>query len=353
MSESPLVARLRAQPIFEDVEVDVLDASRPFWSLRTLQDGDVLWEEGGDGFELALLLDGEVVVTALGVELARPAAGELLGEVSAFLRGASRSASVSSVGETQLLTLRRAGLLALRRQTSPLYDALLAAALDTLAHRVRAADALLAQRQCTELPEVSPSRPPSGEPPDLVGHLRVLPGLNNLDGPSLEAIASSFRPFPVGGATTLLSQDDEDSGRVWILAEGSARVTRRTGSGEVLLARLGPGDPFGLNGFVEGLPRTATCVTETPAWAFATTRDALEALPERAQRAFAETLLAVLATQLRVANALLSDSPRTEFRALLEAGGMFQTLPEGEALSPASSDDALADPPLHLLRHRK
>lgn len=353
MSESPLVARLRRHALFEDVDAGVLESSRRYWSLRRLEDGDVLWEEGNDGFELALLMEGEVTVSALGVELARASAGELLGEVSAFLSASVRSASVTSVGATELLTLRRAGLLALRRQRSPLYDTLLSAALDTLAHRVRATDARACDADRSLLEPVETSAAPTGKPPDLVPHLKALPGLNNLDGLSLQVIASSFRAFAVGSGATLLSQDDEDSGRVWVLAEGSARVTRRTDEGEFLIARLGPGDPFGLNGFVEGLPRTASCTTETPAWAFYTTREDLDALPDGAHRAVAETLLAALATQLRVANALLSDSPRPEFRALLNAGGMFQTLPDGEAVTPASLDDALADPPLHLLKHRE
>jgi len=353
MVESPLVARLQRQPMLEGVDVEALKGSRRYWSFRQLEDGDVIWEEGGGGFELGLLVEGEVVVTKSGVELARLQGGELLGEVSCFLNGATRSASVTAVGEVELLTLRRAGLWALRRQRSPLYDALLEGALQTLALRVRRADALLGADEIARLDPVTPSRPPTGEAPDLVPHLKALPGLDNLDDLTLATIASSFRCFPVGAGATLLSEGDEDSGRVWVLAEGRARVTRRAEGGEFLIARLGPGDPFGLNGFVEGLSRTASCVTETAAWAFATTREALDALPTDARRAVTETLLAVLATQLRVANAMLSDSPRPEFRALLEAGGVFQTLPPEEALSPSSENDALADPPLHLLKPRK
>ncbi len=181
-------------------------------------------------------------------------------------------------------------------------------------------------------------------------------------------------------AGEVLFEEGEPSETVALVLEGELEVVRRTGSREVVLGTIGPGEYAGEMGVMEGRRRAATVRARQPARLRLLDRESFFAEvvrePERARllllrlserlRRADERIVHLLAPNSRVAVAdpaptlrLLPDSDRT--RAHLPAEGLTIThlpfsvgrRPEpGERRPPRPVDLALPDTrPFRLSRH--
>lgn len=361
---SGIANQLAQLPYLAEVPLEELRDSARFWRQSVLKPGDHFCQEGEPANELALVLEGELSALVEQQEVGRVSQGEMIGEVATFLGGATSSATVLAETQCVLLGLRRASLLALRRQRSPLYDALLDAGLRTLCERVRATDAMIAELcqsgGVPQEPEDDPSDlpPRPDEPPEVMPLLRGLSSLAGAEDAVLGPLAEAFEPVAFSVGDELVSEGlPGDS--AFLVAAGQVEVRRELRDGQPgRLTTLRAGDLVGFNSLIDDGPRSATLVAVTDGWLHRITAARHKALDETALLSWREALLATLATQLRVANAIVSGARRLgvsralvrtqDYRALLEASGVLVGLPVSETEEeplPASQTDPLSIPP--------
>lgn len=348
-----------------EVPLAELQASARFWRQRSLSAGEAFCAQGEPANELALVLEGELRASVDDQEVGRVLQGEMIGEVATFLAGATSSASVTAETSCTLLGLRRASLLALRRQSSPLYDALLQAGLRTLCERVRSTDAMIAEL-CQADPQIdqetTPPRtddvPRPEHPPAVLPLLRGLSSLASAEDEVLEPLAAAFEPVAVSAGEVLVSEGLPGDA-AFLVASGEIEVRRELRDGcPGRLTTLRSGDLIGFNALLDDGPRSASLVALNDGWVHRITAAAHARLSGPAMLAWREALLATLATQLRVANAIVSGARslgvskalvRTQdYRSLLTASGALVGLSASETEEeplPAAQTDPLSLPP--------
>lgn len=346
---------LTALPCFARVPRHELERATPHFTPHVLAPREVFWTEGAPVTSLALLVLGELAVLSGGTEVARLRAPELVGEASAFFPGQRRAATLTATRPSALFLLDTRGLQALWTARSRVYDALLDTALVALATRVEATNRRLSdvatggfaapqRREPGTLARLWRTlRPggPAGPCPPLSPLLRQQAGLDDADDEVLAAVAAGFVAEPLEeGQVVVLEGEPGWCG--YVVAEGTVEVLRNVrGDRAELLARLGPGRQFGMNTLVVPGARTASCVAATPGWVYRIEREAHEALAGAARRAWRESVLAVLAGQVRAANTALERATRKAGRApagddgfasLLAASGFLETAPPESVL---------------------
>lgn len=104
------VTTVAAIPLFESLSVRQQEALAERSEEVEVTAGAVLIEEGAEGDRFFAVLEGGVVVTKGGREVARLGPGDHFGEI-ALVRGIRRTASVSASGPTRLLAIDRAAFL--------------------------------------------------------------------------------------------------------------------------------------------------------------------------------------------------------------------------------------------------
>ncbi len=343
---------LSTLPFFRRVAVADVRASAPLWTEVALQPGEILWHAGGAVDELGVAVIGELVAEVDGVEVGRVMPAELCGEASAFFAGNVRSATLRARTTAQVLTLSTSALRTLRWQRSPVYEALLEQAMLTLVRRIRATDVRIAQvaRGSAVAPtRAEPSalvrfwkalRPggPSGTCPPVDPLLRRQPGMKDVDDAILQALAQGFVAEPVEEGQ-ILFLEGEPGAASYIIAEGQVDVLRHVrGDKAELLVSLKPGDQFGVNTLVERGARTASCVAATAGWLWRMDAEAFGRLRGDARMHWRESVLAVLASQLRNANGALQRATPAEARRALST-----PTPAPVATSAARSEDGFKD----------
>ena len=105
-------------------------------SVRQLDDGNIIFQEGDESREMYVVIEGEVVVTKLSakgeITLARLKKGDFVGEMS-LLESLPRSATARAHGKTKLLVIHPGGfLLKIRRDPTFAFEML-----QTLSRRIR------------------------------------------------------------------------------------------------------------------------------------------------------------------------------------------------------------------------
>lgn len=322
------------------------------WRGGTLAAGEVLWREGEEVRELAILLSGELEVLVDGRQVGFVAFGELVGEAAAFSTGTPRTATVRATEDSRIVRLSVDALQALRSENSPIYDVLLETALRTLARRVRGLDKAIARISLGEVAtpkreEVSalvrlwrglkPGKP-TGKPPPLLPLLRAHPSLAHV--PSMEELAANFVPQAVGEGE-ILFLEGEPGVAMYVVAEGRVDVLRHTAADKaVLLAQLGPGALFGFNPLVDPGMRAASCVATTKGWVYRLDGTTLQTLAAPLLRAWREAMLATLTQQVVRANEVVLRSLKvaidglgtrphvapTDMRELLRAASLLEAV---------------------------
>lgn len=349
---SAIVERLQSIPFFRRVALPDIRRSAPFWEVRTLGVGEVLWEQGTAASALGVVVDGTLAARVDNTEVGVIRTGELVGEVGAFFAGARRSATLVSGGVSILLTLDMEGLRTLRQQGSGVYDALLEQALLTLTRRIRTTDLQIAKLAHGDRPQPVKSEPstllriwrvfrpggPSGPCPPIEPLLQRQAGLMDAHGEMLSALAQAFEAEAVEEGK-ILCMEGEVGASAYLVADGKVEVVRNVrGNQAELLATLGPGDLFGINTLVEKGTRTASCVAGTAGWVYRIDQDRMRGLGTVVARLWRESMLGALSTQLRNANNVLHRLnggktilvPESDFQNLLLASGYLEGLQVAE-----------------------
>jgi CRP-like cAMP-binding protein len=360
-------------PYFSRVPARDVRASAPLWEQVALGAGEILWHQNAPVDALAILLFGELVAELDGVAVGRVLPGELLGEASAFFAGTARSATLRARVASQVAALSVPSLHTLRWQRSAVYDALLDQALLTLVRRVAATNVRIAQAATGRVAAPARTEPsalvrlwktlrpggPSGPCPPIEPLLRRQPGLAEVDGETLAAIAQAFVAEPLQEGQIVFLEGEAGSA-AWLVAEGQVDVLRHVrGDRAELLASLGAASLFGINTLVERGARTASCVAARPGWLYRIDAEGHARLRGGNRQAWRESLLGVLATQIRNANAGLQKvsggpkaPPRTRpatadgFQDLLRASGWLEGVPDTdlERLEVVVTEDARRNP---------
>lgn len=325
----PVADELSFLPFFTRVGRFEIDKAAPRFERVSLLAGEPLWSEGDETGSLAILLSGELNVTARGRILATVKMREIVGEASAFFVGQQRTASLTATRACDVLVLRTADLRALRWQKSPVYNSLLDVALQSLVRRIHATNARLAEFVAGTVASPERKEPgalvklwrsfrpggPTGPCPELGQFLRSQPGLRDME-PSVEAaLAAAFVAEPMSeGQVVVLEGEPGLAG--YILAEGVIDVLRNMrGDRAELLVQLKVGQQFGMNTLVATSARTASCIAATPGWLYRMDGDAYEKLTGEARRLWRESILATLAGQIAGANNALDKAMRTAKRS--------------------------------------
>jgi CRP-like cAMP-binding protein len=342
-------------PFMRRVPVEAIRAAASWWAIDRLEPGQVLWEQSAPVDELAIVISGELSAILDGVEVGKVLPAELVGEASAFLAGAIRSATLKARKDTVLLSLPVHGLKALRWLRSPVYDCLLEQALLALVRRIRATDARIAQVALG-----GQSAPVRTEPSALVRFWKALrPGGPRTSCPPLEPllcrqpVLKDAEPELIVELARCFAAETVEEGQIlflegetgaaaYVIAEGAVDVLRHVrGQKAELLATLKTGDQFGVNTLVERGARTASCVAATPGWLYRMDAEVFASIKGDARLVWRECVLASLASQIRNANQALqraqgktppgSQEPKGNFDELLKASGYLQGLSVNES----------------------
>jgi len=115
------IAGLKQVPLFEGLSDEQLEAIAARGEQRSLAEGDLVFEEGSEGHEMFVLLDGRVQIT---IEMSRASEqapvhtvveGHVFGEF-ALLTGIERSATARALKDSTCFVLSREGFEALAAQ---------------------------------------------------------------------------------------------------------------------------------------------------------------------------------------------------------------------------------------------
>ncbi len=100
-----LVKKLVQIPIFGGLTVAEAAEFFEVAQETSIAKGATLFREGDDGDSLLVILEGEVVITRKGIELARLGKHNVLGEMSLMGEGEVRSATVSALSDVKVLNV--------------------------------------------------------------------------------------------------------------------------------------------------------------------------------------------------------------------------------------------------------
>jgi CRP-like cAMP-binding protein len=206
---------LAATPLFSGMSQEALEALVAELQLVQLVKGEALFHEGDPGDALYVIVEGELSVQAEGpprVEMARLGPGAFLGEV-ALMTDQPRSATVTALGDAELLRIDRATL-----------SHVLAEHGDILTAVLRFVRERLVDRWTRTSPLFRPFNPQERA-----------------------ALASRFKFLEIEAGRTLLAAGARPDG-LYIVLAGHFTVTR-AGSAR---ATLGPGDLIGEGALLSG-----------------------------------------------------------------------------------------------------
>jgi PPM family protein phosphatase len=127
---------LKGMPIFRYLSYKELVRVMNITDVRTFKDGETIIQEGTEGDELFILLEGNVRLHKEEAFITSLSRGDHFGEM-ALVDRAPRSASASSEGDVRILTLRRPDFYAIIRNESKLSVKLLWSFVQVLTQRLR------------------------------------------------------------------------------------------------------------------------------------------------------------------------------------------------------------------------
>jgi len=125
---------------------------------------------------------------------------------------------------------------------------------------------------------------------EILRKVHLFSGLNDRE---LESVAKRLKrhTFPVGAT---IIQEDQPSSRLFVLLEGTVRVTASLTDQKDSFAILNPGDHFGEISLIDGLSPSATVVAEEPTSALSISREDLHAIIESDPSLGATMLMSML-----------------------------------------------------------
>ncbi len=206
---------LAATPLFSGLSQEALESLVAELTLVQLAPAEVLFHEGDPGDALYVIVEGEVAVQAEGpprVEMARLGPGAFIGEV-ALMTDQPRSATISAIGDAELLRIDRATLKRVLATHGEVLAAVLRFVRDRLVDR----------------------------------WTRTSPLFRPFDPKERLAIASKFKFLEIDGDRVLLAAGARPDG-LYIVLAGHFTVKR---AGQQI-ALLGPGDLIGETALLSG-----------------------------------------------------------------------------------------------------
>jgi len=201
-------------PLFSELTAESFGAVLGALKLKRVRPGEPIISEGEPGQSFFVLARGEVKVTKQlahggAAELATLHEGSIFGEM-ALVSAAPRSATVTAVGDADLLEFDREALMAASREVGTL-----AAALDKFTR----------ERLLSNL-------------------ISTCPLFTPLDRKQRLDLVRRFTAHDVAGGVVILREGEPGRG-LFVLLAGEADVSKVDGQDKVLLATLKPGDVFG------------------------------------------------------------------------------------------------------------
>jgi CRP-like cAMP-binding protein len=233
-------ARLRMVGIFADVSDAQLAELASGFSVRELQEGEVLIREGEQGHEFYVLTEGRLRIDRDGpngddVHLGDAVPGECVGDL-ALLRDAPRRATVTALKPSTVLVLERARFRSLLEAHPGARDAVEA----RIAHVERWTAARLHR--------------PSAE--EVVNQLSaVLPGVHR---ELLDSIEPEIQWVTLPRGTVLMREGDPADCVYFVVSGQLVAWTEREDMARLTLNEVGPGESVGEMALLGMGPRTAT-----------------------------------------------------------------------------------------------
>ena len=253
---------LRTMGLFRHFSDDQLISLAKLLELQPFSNDEVVFREGQEGRDLFIVREGTVRVTrqtSIGTQvLTTFGFGSLFGEVS-YLDRLDRSATALGVGEGTLYRVPVVALEEAARNNSQLAVSLLWSFWQTMAEKVRSANA-----QMSEFFSL-PSAPFGAERRVKEGHRIHLPEEEKMDilreqglsAQELRLLATYSREehFP---PNAVIFTEGEAGDNLYIVVDGSVRISRMVpGMGEECLSILGRGEVFGEMALIDEQPRSA------------------------------------------------------------------------------------------------
>ena len=230
-----------------------------FGSEQLVDEGQVIYPEGETGEDFFVVLAGsaeEFCTTALGRQpVGRARVGQLLGEPS-FVDGRPRPTSAVAAEKGAVLRFESVRLHSLLEARDDLSAALSRSFWHSLAAKIRQANQFMA--------EIFPS-PRLGEPAahPAGDRVEIKPGAKvdlfqetGLSAAELRLLATTLNARQFAGDAVLF-REGEAGDSLYIVFDGSVRISRRVGGGSEVLAAHGRGEVFGEMALVDDQVRSA------------------------------------------------------------------------------------------------
>ncbi len=258
----PRANELRTMGLFRHFSDDQLISLAKLLEVQPFTNKEVIFREGQEGRDLFIVREGTVNVTrqtSIGTQvLTTFGFGSLFGEVS-YLDRQDRSATALGVGNGTLYRLPVVALEEAVRGNRQLSVSLLWSFWQTLAEKVRSANAQMSE--FFSLPEAHVGL----ERRTGQGHPIHLPEKEKLDilreqglsAQELRLLATYSREehFP---PNAVIFSEGEPGDNLYIVVDGSVRISRMVpGMGEECLSVLGRGEVFGEMALIDEQPRSA------------------------------------------------------------------------------------------------
>lgn len=247
--ESLAIERLRALPLFSDLDSTVLEAVADRLLLRHVPAGEVIYKEGGIGDALYLVDTGRVEIVSSvvrrGEVLARLGSGGFFGEM-ALMTGKSRTTGVRAAEDSNLWALYRRDF----DDLVAAHPALGQALSQTLNERLRDTGDSFAAK-----------------------HLRKISLFSGLTSAQLGDVAEHLFPARYR-ADEVIYKQGASGDRLYLIETGTVRL----GASEGSVTRLSDGDFFGETSLLTGASHEVTAVAETDTEIWGLTREEFEGL---------------------------------------------------------------------------
>jgi CRP-like cAMP-binding protein len=263
-SRSNLLQRaneLRTMGLFRHFADDQLIALAKLLELQPVAQDEVIYREGQEGRDLFIVRESTVHVTrqtTIGNQvLTTFGFGSLFGEVS-FLDRLERTATAVGVGAGSLYRIPAAALEEAVRRSPEFAVSLLWSFWQTLAEKIRSANAQMSDFFSLPLASLGSERSRTGSRAHVpeAEKLDILHS-QGLSAQELRLLAtySAEEHFP---PNAMIFAEGESGDTLHIVVDGAVRISRMApGMGEECLAILGRGEVFGEMALIDGQPRSA------------------------------------------------------------------------------------------------
>jgi CRP-like cAMP-binding protein len=278
-----IVAFLATVPLLEGVPQAELEELARVMRMRELLPGDVVWREGDEAQGMALIADGRVSVSLRlpgdrAVEVTSMGPGEVLGEIP-LLDGGRHSATVRVSETARLLSLSRPDFAALVSRRHPTAFALKRRIAVVGCARLRRQLGVLA----ASLGDGEPSAP-EGEPAELEpcgppdsGYVRRLAAFRAFDSLAVWGFLTAGRYARCPAGRTLIAEG-APSTACYVTMNGAVEKVIVRGGRRIRTGLAGPGQAFGYESLIDGLPSPVTAATRERTLLLMVPREAFERL---------------------------------------------------------------------------